>query len=80
MFRLDLAVPLVVGCRWPCGVFRCLGLGVVAAGTRLDVEADEALGGGVADDDGVVPAASRLSAMSSADADRRLWRRPGKRG
>ena len=29
--------------------------GIVAAGTQLDVEADEALGGGVADDDGVLP-------------------------
>ena len=55
MVRLDLAVPLVVRCRWPYGVSVALAWGIVAACAQLDVEADEAFGGGVADDDGVVP-------------------------
>ena len=56
MVRLDVAVPWVARCRMAMRRFPfAVASGVVAACTQLDVKADEALGGGVADDDRIVP-------------------------
>ena len=56
MVKLDLSVPLAARCRMAMRRFPfAVASGMVAACTQLDVEADEALGGGVADDDRIVP-------------------------